>query len=214
MTNLFFFNYLQKFWLNVFILCCLLTPLASAQKMIFAYHRLTTKNLEQMDQFLRLKIKISQQNQANQTEHLIGALLTLMSRPNFDNMIEKLLPLLMTELNNTELTHTVIDAFIDECLNGIRDPNNSIPGQAQVTYAIALENFLIEFKSYLHQAQYHKHYEKIANSNVRISKLAELSSKTHIPYTLIEPVALAKKILREWNEKNKHSSSKNSKKSK
>jgi hypothetical protein len=176
-------------------------------KPIFVYHRLMMKDLEQMDRYLRAKIGESQKSEVDQVSHLVDATLTLFSRPNFDNMIEKLNPVLLAELNSTGLTQIVFEKFIDECLSGIRDASKEISSEAQITYIIALENWILEMKSRIQNEETRKLFEKIANSEVKISKLAKASANLHIPYNLVEPTDLAKKILKEYEAVHKGSKS-------
>jgi hypothetical protein len=183
----------------------------SYAKTIFVYHRLVMKDLEQMDRYLRAKIGESQKSEVDQVSHLVDATLTLFSRPNLDNMIEKLNPVLLAELNSTGLTQIVFEKFIDECLGGIRDANKEISSEAQITYIIALENWMLEIKSKIHDEEIRKLFEKISNSEVKISKLAKASANLHMPYSLKEPVDIAKRILKEYETNNKASELKSKK---
>lgn len=172
----------------------------SEAKMIFAYHRLAMKDLEQMDRYLRAKIVESQKSQSEQIPHLIEATLTLFSRPNLDNMIEKLTPTLLAELNSYELTGVVFNKFVEDALVAIKDETKDTPSDAQVTYLIALENWMVEMKSRLDNREIYQAFEKVAQGKAKISKLAKISADLHIPYPLVEPSEYAQKILNEYNE--------------
>jgi len=176
-------------------------PEQVAAKLILAYHRLMMKDLEQMDRYLRAKIHESQKSNLEQVGHLVEATLTLFSRPNFDNMIEKLSPILLSELSNNGLTYAVFEKFIDEALIAVKDVNNDIASDAQVTYIIALENWMIEMKGRLNDEDIYKLFKKIVKSDVKISKLAKVSAELHMPYKLVEPVDLSNKLLKEFDEK-------------
>jgi hypothetical protein len=190
----------HKIFFGIFlILMSLGYSFESFGKVIFAYHRLVLKDLEQMDRFIRAKIKESQNNQSEQISHLVDAMVTLFSRPNLDNMVEKLAPVLLSELSSQDLTKVVFHRFVEEALQGIRSQNHSY--DAQITYVIALENWIVEMKNRLNDEIIYSLFEKIAFSEVTVSKKARQSSQSHIPYDLPEPVTLTKKILKEFNEK-------------
>ncbi len=173
--------------------------LASGVKFsIFVYHRLATKNLEDMDRLLRAKIHASQKSATpeEQVAHLVEATQALFSRPNYDNLIEKLLPQLLFELKDKGLTEKVFSEFIGEATAGIQDEAKTVSGEAQVTYLIALENWLSEMQIYLDQESIRKLVERIADTQFKISDLAKKTAGLHLPYTLKDPQKLARHILK------------------
>jgi len=174
---------------------------------IFVYHRLATKNLEDMDRLLRAKIHASQKatTPEEQVAYLVEATQALFSRPNFDNLIEKLLPQLLFELKDKRLTQKVFSEFINEATAGIQDEGQTVSGEAQVTYLIGLENWLLEMQVYTEQEDVRKLFERVAQTQFKISDLAKKTASLHLPYTLKDPQKLAQHILK----KTQKSSSKN-----
>jgi len=187
------------FFLSVIsALSILMTVQGAKAKAIFSYHRLFMKDLEQMDRYVRAKILESQKSESDQVTHLVDASLTLFSRPNLDNMIEKIAPILLAELSSNDLTEVVFSRMVDESLVAIKDLNKDVSAEAQITYLIALENWMLEMKSRLHNEEIKKIYQKIAESDVKASGVAKASADRHMPYRLIEPVELSKKIMQEY----------------
>jgi hypothetical protein len=60
---------------------------------------------------------------------------------------------------------------------------------------------MTEMKSRLNDDDIYKLFQKIAKSDVKISKLAKASAEQHMPYKLVEPVDHAVRLLNEFDAK-------------
>lgn len=170
---------------------------------LFAYHRLATKDLEQVDRYIREKIQASRKNEERKEAHLLEAMLALYGRPNSDNLIEKVSSGLTSELRSTELFEPVTKTFITEALSAIKNKNNDVTPDAVVTYLIMLENWILEFKSQITDSEVEKFFVQIREAKIQITSMARQASQTHMPYRLVNPSDLASRLLKELEQQRK-----------
>lgn len=184
----------MKNWIIALFILSSSPVLFGQNKSIFVYHRLMMKDLEAMNRYLIDKVEKSRVE--DQLHHLSEAALTLFSRPNNDNQISKIISTLGSELNIHDLSSVVYNKMIDEALAGVKDEGNIISAEAQITYLIALENWMLEFKPRSHEDPYFEIYKKISESKLGIPKKSSRAANARMPYRLIEPSKLAAEILK------------------
>src|SRR4051794_25124713 len=68
--------------------------------LLFKYHQLVVKDLDQMNALVSDKIKESKKSYAGKVVPLKEALQAVLSRPNEDSMLDKVLPPLRAELED------------------------------------------------------------------------------------------------------------------
>lgn len=185
------------FYPNLLFLIFSFQTTFSAEKEIYVYHRLVMKDLEQMDTFVSDRIKKSKEAGQNKEELLYEALLTLFSRPNLDNLIEKIAPTLHAELVSQNLHTKLYSQMINEAISTLKSQNlMNIKIDTQLTYLIALENWMVEFRPKATSSDIQKWYQQIADSNLDLSKKQLKHAKIQMPYNLKSPSQLANEILK------------------
>ena len=166
----------------------------SPKKAIFVYHRLAMKDLEQMDLYLRGEITKANREPELKFDYFLEATVTIFSRPNFDDLIEKIVPTLENALRENQLLDKVYEHFVNDTLNHIKDPAQN--EEAIITYVIALENWVTYFKRKLNQEPYPSLFKKIADQKIELKKSWIKSAKIQMPYDLKNPSALASELLK------------------
>lgn len=193
-----------NFWSLFFIIIGnLVSPSTNAtNKEIYVYHRLIMKDLEQMDKFVQERIQKAKTTGQNKEELLYEALLTLFSRPNLDNLIEKIAPSLHAELATQDLQEKLYSQLITEALTAIKPSNaEKTKIETQLTYLIVLENWLVEFRPKIKSPEIKKWYQQIADNNIKLSKKQLKHAQVQMPYNLKNPSQLAKEILKQQLDK-------------
>lgn len=196
-------NSLTRLSILFFIFPNLLTlPTLAVEKEIYVYHRLIMKDLDQMDKFVQERIVQSKIQLLEKEPLLYEALLTLYSRPNLDNLIEKIGPSLHAELISQDLDNKLYSQLINEALTALKSENTSkIKIDTQLTYLILLENWLIEFRPKIKSLEIKKWFQKIADANITLTKKQLKQAKIHMPYNLKNPSEIAREILKQQSDK-------------
>lgn len=128
-------------------------------------------------------------------EQLRDALLLLMSRPDKDNLIAKLMPDLRKELTNYKAFEDTFSSVTSEAIAGL--VNDKLPVIDRSTYLFVLENIMSEVKAQAKErADYRKILEKIRDAKIKIPKDVVNDRKLRSMYTAESPSELADKILK------------------
>lgn len=175
----------------------------SRDEKIFVYHRLATKGVEEMDRLVKRKIQASRSDETLRLSHLVEATQALFCRPNYDNLIEKVLPQLMVELKDKDLTKPVFESFLKDALSAVKNEGGQVSPEAQVTYWIGLENWVKEMSLFLDQEEVRNLFSLLAQEKIKPTKEAQKESKIRIPYRLQNVTELAKSYLQKYEDKNK-----------
>jgi hypothetical protein len=177
--------------------------------LLFTYHQLTLKNLDQMSSLVKNKIKESKAAYSGKTVPLKEALQAVYSRPNTDDMINKITDQLRTKLEEEDAYEKVFEELIQEAINALKHTKN-FKKEIQVTYAIFLENTIGELKPDLKSDNFEmKMIKKIADSQIELSKDARKERQLRLMSEGTSPSDLAKTVLQEF-EKRKEEALKNS----
>ena len=124
---------------------------------------------------------------------LKDALKMVFSRPNKDNMIEKLLPELRNELKSYEVFYDSINDMVVEAISALKQ---KIPIVYKSTYIFILENFMSEFRPELKRnPEIKKIFIYIRDSNVVVPDDVRLDRKLRSMFNSRDPSDTAKKIL-------------------
>ncbi len=147
--------------------------------LLYTYNQLVLKDLDEVNNLINQKVKESHKASSGQSVPLKEALQAVVSRPNEDGTLSKVLPTLRSELDRLDMYEKVMNQLIDEAIFALRHPKN-FNKQAQITYALFLNNLILEVKNLaLDDGPEKMWIEKIAKSEVEVSTdaLKEIKSK-------------------------------------
>lgn len=179
----------------------IILALNSEAGLLYTYNQLTLKDLDQMNALVKNKLKESKGADSGKVVPIKEGLQAVFSRPNADDMIEKISPPLQAALEQEEATEKVFTDLVTEAINALTNTRN-FKKEAQVTYAIFLENVISEFKPNLKKESFeYKIVKKIADSGIELTKDAQRDRKLRLMQESASPSLIAKKVLEDFEEK-------------
>jgi len=141
----------MKTKLSFLMMVCAWTLISSVSAqagLLFTYSRLATKDLDQMNQLIIDKMKESRKESGDKVIPLREAMQAVYSRPNEDDMIEKIVSPLKTELEEHDAYEDAVRALVKEADGALNNPKAFKP-EALNTYVVFLENIVAEFKPHV-----------------------------------------------------------------
>lgn len=163
--------------------------------LLFTYHQLAVKDLDQMNGLVAQKLTESKKSTDGKHVPLKEVLQAIYSRPNEDGMIDKVVAQVRSGLEEQEMYEKVIQQLTDEAINALKNPKNFKP-DVQVTYAVFLENIMSELKPRLKEDGFERRLMlKIQNSEIEITKQAKNERIVRMMKNPISPSETAKLIL-------------------
>jgi hypothetical protein len=169
--------------------------------LLYTYNQLTVKDLDQMNTLVKNKLKESKSADAGKVVPIKEGLQAIYSRPNGDDMIEKISSPLRSALEDEDATEKVFSDLVTEATNALTNTKN-FKKEVQVTYAIFLENIISEFKPGLKKDAFeYKIIKKIADADIELTKDAQKDRKLRLMQESASPSAIAKKVLSDFEEK-------------
>ena len=180
--------------LSIFVMA--LTTLGSFANagLLYPYSRLALKDLDQMNKLVQEKIKESQKAGGDQVIPLKEALQAVFSRPNDDDMIEKVMSSLRTELDEHNAYEKSVRSLVREATGALKNPK-AFGAEAQVTYAIFLENVISEVKPRAGETFEHAILKSIKDANIDITKAASTEFGLRMMKTMHSPSQTATEAL-------------------
>lgn len=198
-----------------FILASLVTVfcLQANAGLLFNYSQLATKDLDQITKMVSDKVTEAKKSSSGKAIPLREALQAVYSRPNEDDMIDKVVAPLRANLDELNAWEKSISQLTDEAIGALKHPGTFKP-VVQVTYAIFLENLLAEIKPLVKDNGFEKKIaERIRDAKIEISKAAHDERSLRMMKSFTSPSEIAKQILiqaAENNEKSAKNSAENS----
>jgi hypothetical protein len=175
--------------------------------LLFNYSTLLLKDLDQMNEMVLNKVEESKKTESGKTVPLKEALQAVYSRPNDDQMIDKVVAPLRTNLDEIDAWEDTLSQLTDEAINALKNPKAFKP-VVQVTYMIFLENLLSEIKPYLKSNGFERKLaERVRNAKIEVTKEAANERSLRTMKKSTSPSDLAGKILNEVPVKAPESSS-------
>ncbi|MBS1971258.1 MAG: hypothetical protein JSU04_13195 [Bdellovibrionales bacterium] len=179
--------------LFLFILTGLLWTSVSSAGLLFTYSQLTLKDLDQMNDLAKKKVKEFKKD--GSVEILKEAVQAVYSRPNDDGMVEKVITPLRNELDENDQWETTMDALVQEAIGALKNPKAFKP-VVQNTYAIFLENVVADFKPFAEKEGHERRVIKtIADAKIEMSKEAINERKLRTMSVHKSPSELASRVL-------------------
>lgn len=155
-----------------------------------------------MNKMVRTKINEAKRAGGNQVIPLKETLQAVLSRPNEDNMIEKILPAVRTELDERNAWESSVRALVKEALGALKNPRPFKP-VVQVTYVVFLENLMSELKPKVGEDFENKIITQIRDAKVQITKEAANERRLRVMKETVSPSEIASGILKEHEEAKK-----------
>jgi len=181
------------------VLLCVFCAQAHAG-LLFNYSQLALKDLDQMNKLVSDKVKESKKSASGKAVPLKEALQAVYSRPNDDDMIDKIVAPLRSGLDELESWEKTISQLTDEAINALKNPRAFKP-VVQVTYVVFLENLLAEVKPYATKEGFErKIVERIRDAHIAVSKEAMNERKLRTMKDTTSPSEIAEKILSHTEE--------------
>lgn len=163
--------------------------------LLYNYSQLSLKDLDQMNDLVTNKVKESKKASSGKTVPLKEALQAVYSRPNEDDMIDKVVAPLRSQLDELDAWEKTVNQLTDEALSVLRHPNAFSP-VVQVTYEIFLENLLAEMKPYISTNGFEKTLTtRIRDAKIEISKKALNERAVRSMKATVSPSEIAAQIL-------------------
>lgn len=165
--------------------------------LLFNYSQLLLKDLDQMNEMVLDKVEESKKSDSGKVVPLKEALQAVYSRPNDDQMIDKVVAPLRTQLDELDAWEKTLSQLTDEAVNALKNPKAFKP-VVQVTYVIYLENLLSEIKPYLKSNGFERKLaERVRNAKIEVTKEAANERSLRTMKKSTSPSELAGKILNE-----------------
>ncbi|WII73484.1 hypothetical protein QJS83_06320 [Bdellovibrio sp. 22V] len=168
--------------------------------LLFNYSQLALKDLDQMNKLVSDKVKESRKSASGKAVPLKEALQAVYSRPNEDDMIDKIIAPLRSNLDELESWEKTVSQLTDEAINALKNPRAFKP-VVQTTYVIFLENLLAEIKPYVKNDGFEKQIAvRVRDAKIEVSKEAVNERKLRTMKPTTSPSEIAEKILSQSNE--------------
>lgn len=172
-----------------------------ANKFEKLYSQLVTKDLDEMNDLVMQKIREyrkapEEEGLEKKLEPVKSGVWLVMARPNEDNMVEKVLPLLKPPLDELDAWESTFNSIVDESIAALKNPQN-VSASDQVTYTVVLENIIAEFKPESKRKSdfEYKLVDKIANADIEITKECRHERKIRMMKSTTSPSKIAQKII-------------------
>lgn len=182
--------------------------LPASAGLLFTYHQLALKDLDAMTKLVQGKVKESKKDADGKVVPLKEGYQAVMSRPDDDGLIEKVIGPLRNELDDMDEKNRVEESLVVEAVNALTNAKNFKP-DVQVTYWIFLENSISDFKQTLSgesdpkAAFEYKMLQKIAKAHIDISSKAKEERTLRMMKSTISPSDVAAKVIEGIDSKEK-----------
>ncbi|MCB0368205.1 MAG: hypothetical protein KDD45_01890 [Bdellovibrionales bacterium] len=185
---------------KVLVVILFMIGMKSQAGLLFNYHQLAMKDLDQMNSLVQNKIKESQKAYGGKAIPLKEALQAVYSRPNHDDMITKVVDPLRSQLDRLDVYEKSFTELIQEAINVINHSKN-FKKEVQVTYSIFLENVVAEFKPNIKDDAFEmKMIKKIADAKLVLSTDAKKERELRLMDKGSSPSELAQLVLDEYQK--------------
>jgi hypothetical protein len=184
--------------LVTFFSCSSAPVVSRPTELEYSYSRLKLLDIDEMNDLILKKVKVYRKTK--KVVHLEEALMISLSRPNDDNILEKLINTVRFSLETNDEWEGLVESVVDFSVSKLK--NETTAPVDQVTYLTALSNLLLEFKPEFYKPDVSPVFEKnitdrIADANIIVSDEARKESSLNSMYAAPNPSELAQNILQE-----------------
>lgn len=171
----------------------------SARAAEYIYSKLQMKTYDQMRNAVNGRVRqaeqISDKNTDKAKAELQDALQLIFSRPDTDNMVSELVPIVRAPLNNMGAYYGSLSKIVNHAISNIN--NKSLNASVRTTGFIILENVMSELRPELRKTQIKALFARIKNAKIKIPSAvkSELFLRASIRIDA-SPSEIAAKILK------------------
>lgn len=196
-------------YLGILLALAFKSPSASGES--FNYSELQIKDLEEMTNSINIRVQKAKfaymKMQAEEKEEegdrqaveiLREATYLILSRPNDDNMLSKLMPLVRSELSSYNAFEDTLTSITQESIRAVA--NEKLSAVNRGTHLFVLENILSEFRpEIVNNEDLRKIFEIIRDANIKLPSSVKNERILRSMYKSKSPSTLAATILKEEN---------------
>lgn len=165
----------KKAFLFILILGC-----AAQAGLLYKYYELQMFEVNKMEDLVKGKVKESQKSSSGKSIPLREAFQAVYSRPNSDNMIEKVIGPLKLEMDRQDVWEESIENLVKEAIGALNN-SSRFHKTVQGTYIIFLENIISEFQPKINEGGFEKHIiETIRDAKIEVTKEARLDLNARV----------------------------------
>lgn len=179
----------------------------------YPYNELMTKDYDEMQASVRNGIltakKAAREKQQEGDEdgadeaaisHLRDTLQLILSRPDKDFMVSKLIPLVRKELGNYGAFEVSLETVAKQAIMNLKSDQSSVPSKS--TAVFVLENLMSEIKPEIEvKAEFKKIIEQIRDAKIKIPDKVVTDRKMTSMFKTVSPSDTAKDILEKLKKK-------------
>ena len=182
--------------------CATKTPVQIQEsQLVYTYIKLKLLDLDQMLEIIQEKLR--GYKKTSNEEMLQEALKICLSRPNGDDLIEKIIDSIRYSADTNDLWGRSVEKVTQQAITALKLETTAT--EDQITYLILLENLLSEFrpefiKQYKGPKLETRIVEKIAEADITVSLLARNESRLNLMNAQRSPSSIAKTLINEKNQ--------------
>lgn len=149
-----------------------------------------------MSKIVRDKIKEANKSNGSKEVPLKEALQAVLSRPNTDDLVEKVISPLKSALDEEDSWETAVKQLVREATGALKNPKAFKP-VIQVTYLVFLENLMAELKPKANAPFEKSVFEEIKGAKIELTKAARdervlrMMKETRSPSQIAEETLLS-----------------------
>lgn len=188
---------IMKKWMSVGVLSVAFTlgVMQNAWAQIkYTYSQLAVKDLDEMSKIVSQTVAESRQSKLDRSLILREGLFLVLSRPNPDFLIEKIISPLRNELEAFGEWESTLRILVQESVSVLKKPKNVTP-QNQVTHLVFLENVIAELRPKAAEEFTQSIYKIIADADIKVTKQARAQRQLSMMKNPISPSQTAQKLL-------------------
>lgn len=169
----------------------------------YKYSDLVIRDYDEMYREVQIRLKKAQNlqreggegNDGEAIEELRDALRLILSRPNSDNMVAKLMPDVRRELGGMSAFEDTLSSLAAECLASVKNENSTVARRS--TDLFILENMLTEIRPEIGRNEdMLRIVRRIADANITIDSEVWKDRKIRSMFKTINPSDQAKEMLK------------------
>lgn len=189
--------------LGISLTGCASKPVKKKPSMLsYTSHKLKLMDIDDMVEIV--EDRLTEYKQKRDPAKLTEAVTICLSRPNDDNLLERLLGSVRYILDSTDQWEEAVENVVEDGLRALKMETTAAADQ--VTYVVVLQNVLLENKAEILKQDEPPQFERaiidrIAEADLVVSEEAQKYSGLNLMEGLISPSDMAKNIIEELNQK-------------
>ncbi len=162
--------------------------------LLYNYSQLALKDLDQMSKIVREKVNESNKTRGDKAIPLKEGVQAVFSRPNEDDLIEKIVGPLKNSLDELDSWDSSLRQLVKEALGALNNPKAFKP-VVQVTYVVFLENIISEMKPRSRSEFERSILKEIQDADVKLTSQAKHERVLRMMKETRSPSEIARDVL-------------------